>query len=158
MFVGKLTTRLLVAAAAFVLGLVVSLPFRVSAPAPGPSPRSAESACELLQKPGAGLYENVRLSGILYGNADGSLLFNEQDCAGSGFWMKATFTDSLLENGEAARFLERMRRQSTGETMARAEVLLVGRVIKREGSPQGVIEVTQLERTAPVSIVSFVSN
>lgn len=153
----ELTIRLIASALTFVLGLAAAQPFKTQ-PAPQASARKMETACELLQGSGAGIYENVRLIGVLYGNDDGTLLFNETDCTGNGVWMNVSFDDTLLRDDEAARFVERMRRQSTGNTMARAEVVIVGRLYKGEGAPPFFFKVTQLEKAAPVAIVSFVSN
>ena len=153
----ELTTRLIVSALTFVLGLAAAQPFKTQ-PAPQASARKMETTCELLQESGAGVYENVRLSGVLYGNDDGTLRFNETDCTGNGVWMYVSFDDTLLRDAEAARFVERMRRQSTGNTMARAEVVIVGRLYKGEGTQPIFINITQLEKAAPVTIVSFVSN
>jgi hypothetical protein len=153
----ELTIRLIASALTFLLGLGVALPFKTQ-PAPRTSAREMGSACELLQKGGAGLYENVRLSGVLYGNDDGTFVFNETDCTGNGMWMNVGFDDSLLRDAEVARFVERMRRQSRGSTMARAEVVITGRLNKADGTPPFLINITRLEWAAPSTIVSFVSN
>lgn len=153
----QLTLRLIISILTFVLGLTVSLPFETQ-PAPQTSARRIESACELLHGSGAGVNEQVRLSGVIYGNEDGTLIFNETDCAGQGGWMTVDFDAMLLRDAEAARFVERLRRQSTGNTMARAEVVIVGRLNKADGTPPFFINVTRLEKAAPSTIISFVSN
>lgn len=130
----ELTIRLIASALTFILGLAAAQPFKTQ-PEPQTSARKIETTCQLLQVSGAGVYENVRLSGVLYGNVDGTLLFNETDCTGNGVWMNVSFNDTLLRDAQTARFVERMRRQSTGNTMARAEVVIVGRLYKTDGAP-----------------------
>lgn len=161
MILKQVARRALVAVLTFSTGLALS---------PEPSPKQIEfrnepqalSVCAMLQNPTLLTQGDVRLRGMLYGNPDGTLVLNELDCAGDGAWMTVSLDDSLTVKGETRRFVERVRRQSMGETMARAEVLIVGRLKvesrRREGAPRYTVSVRELEPLTQISIVSFVSN
>jgi hypothetical protein len=153
--------RALVALLTFSVGVALSS---------SPRPESVESrtepqplsVCEALENPRLMNQGDVRLRGMLYGNPDGTLVLNEMDCSGEGAWLGVSFDDSLALKAETLRFVDRMRKQSTGETMARAEVLIIGKLVteSREGggSTRYIVSVHELEPLSEISIISFVSN
>lgn len=163
----QLGWRALVAALAFVIGVAVSLPWRMSDASRAQfsiihAESRAISACDALRSPALHARGNVRLRGALYGNADGTLVLNELECSGDGAWLTVRLEDSLAEKAEVRRFIDLMRKQSRNETMARAEVLVVGKLMTQgfpsDSKSRVAISLVELEQVTPISIVSFVSN
>jgi hypothetical protein len=154
--------RLIVAVLTFATGLMLSSLSWPPPDEPSRAEQSAPSICELLQNPDLNGHEMIRVRGMLYGNVDGTLVLNELDCSGESAWMVLSFEPALIEQDEARRFIDRMRQQSVGETMARAEVLVVGRLTARtalrDAAPGYVIQVAAIESLTPISLVSFVAN
>jgi hypothetical protein len=124
--------------------------------------RRAISICDALQNPAQFSQKNIRVRGALYGNTDGTFVLNELECNGDGAWLDVSFQPALAEKAETGWFIDLMRKRSRNETMARAEVVVVGQLVSQtfpgESKPRLTISKAELEQLTPVSIVSFVSN
>ena len=160
MFLKAVVGRILVAALTFITGVTLSLPWQ--RPARTSQQGSALSICESFNERATDGREIVRLRGMLYGNTDGTLVLNELDCGGQSTWIAVSFDKSLAGKDESRRFIDRMRKQSVGETMARVEVIVTGR-LRATGSrdarvPQYSLSAVAYEQLTPISVISFVAN
>lgn len=167
MSLNQFLRRALVAALTFTIGVALSLPWQKSEKLDASYSatyvqRRAISICDALQNPPLFSRENIRLRGALYGNTDGTFVLNELECSGDGAWMDVSFQPALVEKAETGRFIDLMRKRSRNETMARAEVVVTGRLVTqslpRDTNPRPAISIAELEQLTPISIVSFVSN
>jgi hypothetical protein len=118
-----------------------------------------QGLCDATLNLRAGGQRPITIRGTLYGSPDGKLTLNEHECAGA--WMEVEVDRYFQATAENQHFVESLTRLSRGDRMARAEVIISGRLIDRKptaADPQFVIRATALEQTGAISLISQVSN
>lgn len=101
----------------------------------------------------------IKIRGMLYGSPDGKLTLNELECGGE--WMEVEIDRNFQATHENQHIVESLTRLSRGDRMARAEVMISGRLLDRKlatAAPRFVIRASGLEQIGAISLISQVSN